>query len=265
MRKQTTYRIVQITHSLLFLVLSFPLSTHTAIAESIENGKLPIAVLLEKAELCLKRDHLTFPSGNNAVGYVRQILDISPHHPEAQRILREVVARYNALSHTALERAEALREREIDKAENLHERSVHLARKYRLQEEEPLDTEKRIYLSRQQESPNSPPMISHQDGLSVANSDVQTALREVVERYLSLSETALHQGDREAAKRHLDISRDLIMRYNLAVVPSDTLVDRLLRSEQHLTSVEMQQSSPVSKAVQPTQPLHVPVFITQSF
>jgi hypothetical protein len=69
-----------------------------------------IAAILVQAERALAEDRLTLPPGNNAVAYAQEVLDLAPGHPQAQGILRAVVARYDGLiAGAALERAEALR------------------------------------------------------------------------------------------------------------------------------------------------------------
>ena len=76
-------------------------------AEQKRPGPSRIAAILVQAERALAEDRLTLPPGNNAVAYAQEVLDLAPGNPEAQGILRAVVARYALLAGAALGRAEA--------------------------------------------------------------------------------------------------------------------------------------------------------------
>ena len=94
----------------------FMLAAYPGLSQGAEQKRpgpsTRIAAILVEAERALAEDRLTLPPGNNAVAYVQEVLDLAPGHPEAQRILRAVVARYGLIARAAPERAEALRRQE---------------------------------------------------------------------------------------------------------------------------------------------------------
>ena len=84
-----------------------------------------IAAILVQAERALAEDRLTLPPGNNAVAYAQEVLDLAPGDPEAQGILRAVVARYGVIAGAALDRAEALRRQEAGRRRfRLHQEPI---------------------------------------------------------------------------------------------------------------------------------------------
>jgi hypothetical protein len=91
----------------------FVLAAYPGLSQGAEQKRpgpsTRIAAILVQAERALAEDRLTLPPGNNAVAYAQEVLDLAPGHPEAQGILRAVVARYGLIAGAALERAEALR------------------------------------------------------------------------------------------------------------------------------------------------------------
>jgi hypothetical protein len=91
----------------------FMLAAYPGLSQGAEQKRpgpsTRIAAILVEAERALAEDRLTLPPGNNAVAYAQEVLDLAPGDPEAQRILRAVVAR---IAGAAPERAEALRRQE---------------------------------------------------------------------------------------------------------------------------------------------------------
>jgi hypothetical protein len=89
----------------------FVLAAYPGLSQGAEQNRpglsTRIAAILVQAERALAEDRLTLPPGNNAVSYAQEVLDLAPGHPEAQGILRAVVARYGLIAGAALERAEA--------------------------------------------------------------------------------------------------------------------------------------------------------------
>ena len=89
----------------------FVLAAYPGLSQGAEQKRLGpstrIAAILVQAERALAEDRLTLPPGNNAVAYAQEVLDLAPGDPEAQGILRAVVARYALLAGAALGRAEA--------------------------------------------------------------------------------------------------------------------------------------------------------------
>jgi|GEM_PF-2719026 len=57
----------------------------------------PIEERLIAAQKALQKNRLTIPPGDNAVGYYREILEISPHNPIAKAGLEKVAERYQRL------------------------------------------------------------------------------------------------------------------------------------------------------------------------
>ncbi len=94
----------------------FVLAAYPGLSQGAEQKRpcpsTRIAAILVQAERALAEYRLTLPPGNNAVAYAQEVLDLAPGHPEAQGILRAVVARYGLIAGAALERAEALRRQE---------------------------------------------------------------------------------------------------------------------------------------------------------
>jgi hypothetical protein len=94
----------------------FVLAAYPGLSQGAEQKRpgpsTRIAAILVQAERALAEDRLTLPPGNNAVAYAQEVLDLAPGNPEAQRILRAVVARYGLIAGAAPERAEALRRQE---------------------------------------------------------------------------------------------------------------------------------------------------------
>ncbi len=205
-----------------------------------------IEALVAKAKAALKENRLTVPSGNNAVGYAQQVLNLSPGHPEAQRILRAVVDRYETLGAASLDRADALWQAEIDKAQILQRRGSEVARNYRLPDntlakiEERVANARKLRLNAAAEITASVPA----DRPDVAG---------MIERYLDLSEEASSQGAFAESESHLNVSRDLMTRYNLAEADRDRLSRHVTHAERELASRRTAyagQSSAVSRATE---------------
>lgn len=187
-----------------------------------------VSVLLGKARTALQENRLTVPSGDNAVGYAQQVLDLAPGHPEAQRILRTVVARYETLGNASLDRAEIVWKTEIEKAQTYQQRGSQVAREFRLADNSLAKIETRIANTRQLRvnAPADP----------VAESIARTEVVEIVERYLGLSEEASSQGALAEAESHLSVSRDLMTRYDLSEAERHRLMRRLTHTERQLAA-----------------------------
>lgn len=161
-----------------------------------------IEALLSKAKQPLTENRLTFPSGDNAVGYAQQVLDLVPQHPKAQQILREVVARYGALSESSLDRAETLRKQELRKAETYRRRGEQIAQRYHLLPEATLRSlEKRIAA------------LKGEDALtedSVENYPLaRETLEYMMEYYRVQSAVALGRGRAEEARHYQEVAWEL--------------------------------------------------------
>ena len=94
----------------MLLAWVFVLAAYPGLASGAEQKRpgpsTRIEAILVQAERALAEDRLTLPPGNNAVAYAQEVLDLAPGNPEAQGILRAVVARYALLAGAALGRAE---------------------------------------------------------------------------------------------------------------------------------------------------------------
>ncbi len=161
-----------------------------------------IAALLGKAERALAEDRLTVPSGRNAVGYAQEVLDLEPGNPEAQRILRAVVARYGLIAGAALDRAEALRRQELARAETYRSRGEKVVRRFKL---------------------SAAPLSSVAERLDAEGARTARASREARERhpvarrialrmvgeYLHKSAVALDGGRVAEARRYFDLAAQI--------------------------------------------------------
>jgi hypothetical protein len=205
-----------------------------------------IETLLGKAEAALKENRLTVPSGNNAVGYAQQVLNLAPNHPEAQRILQAVVARYETLGNASLDRAEAVWKAEIDKAQAYQQRGSTVARNYRIPDNALAKVEERITHARKSRSGAPTEMTA---GRTAESKQVA----EIIERYLDLSEQASSQNALAEAESHLSVSRDLLARNTLAEIDRDRLSRRVLNVDRELASRKTENaaaSSAVSRAAE---------------
>ena len=79
-------------------------------------------------------DRLTNPSGDNAVGYAQEVLDLDPA-PGPQRILRDVVSRYGVMAGAVLDRVEAVKQQELAKANTFRTLGEQVAERHGLSDE----------------------------------------------------------------------------------------------------------------------------------
>lgn len=220
-----------------------------------------VEIFLAKAKTALEEDRLTIPSGNNAVGYAQQVLDLVPNHPEAQQILRAVVARYGALGNASLDRAETLWMQEIQKAHKYHKRGARVAQEHHLSDDSLAVMEQRI--ANAQQPPSSMALTTTASGGST-----QAVLLDVVERYLTLSEEASNKGALMEAEQHLNVSRDLITHYSLSSAESHRLIRRLMHMERLLAARKAAEAERFDSARTITKASPYagkPVFIPPSF
>jgi len=171
-----------------------------------------ITALLAKAEQALAEDRLTVPSGDNAVAYAQEVLDLAPEHPAAQRILRDVVSRYGVIAEVALDRVEAVKHRELGKAHAYRARGERVAQRHGLPDEPLHRVDERI-VALDPESLQGP-IEEHPLARKVVS--------RLIERYADKAEVALNMGNVAGARRYHDIARDLASDYR---VPGEVLAD----------------------------------------
>ncbi len=171
-----------------------------AIGPSPSEHTLRIKKSLAEARTALAEDRLTIPSGNNAVAYAQQVLDLAPGDPEAQKILEWVVARYQALGENTLTRAQSEMQRALGRAETYQHRAEGVAKRFQLPERslEPLGWR----MAAVKEELQSP--VLHR------------AVRDMVDRYVQLGETALAQGVVEEARLDLAEAQEVAAKYGIS-------------------------------------------------
>ena len=165
-----------------------------------------ITALLSKAERALAEDRLTEPSGDNAVAYAQEVLDLAPEHPVAQRILRDVVSRYAVFEEAALDRVEAVKQQELVKANTFRARGEQVAERHGLPDERLHRLDERIAAL----DPGSlqGPIEEHPLARKVVS--------RLVERYADKAELALNMGNVAGARRYHEIARDLASNYRIS-------------------------------------------------
>ncbi|MGQ0592644.1 MAG: hypothetical protein ACT4QB_08340 [Gammaproteobacteria bacterium] len=190
-----------------------------------------IAAILVRAERALAEDRLTLPSGHNAVSYAQEVLDLAPGHPEAQSILRAVVARYGLIAGAALDRAEALRQQQLARAQVYRSRGEGVAHRFNLSA---------APLSVVAERMNG--VEAHPHGASaVHNSTItigqrqplaQRVLARLVGEYLRASEVALEGGRVTDARRYWDVAGQIARDHRVSNPGLDGLERRVTAAEQ---------------------------------
>lgn len=182
-----------------------------AVGKIQSEHTLRIEKSLAEARTALAEDRLTIPSGNNAVAYAQQVLDLAPGDPEAQKILEWVIARYQALGENSLTRAESEMQRALGRAETYQHRAEGVAKRFQLPERslEPLDR----HMAAIKEELQSP--------------GLRRAMRDIVDRYLQLSETALVQGAVEEARLDLAEAQEVAAKYGISDPQMQALARRI--------------------------------------
>jgi hypothetical protein len=152
--------------------------------------------LLVQARRALNEERLTLPADDNAVGYAQRILELSPGHPQARRILEEAVARYGTMAKIALDRADAAKAQEVEKARAYHARAKRIAARYGLPDADP-----RRDAARLSAAAIEPQALEEKR----APSPDQAAL---IAAYAAKGSAALNAGNLAEAKRYLGLARD---------------------------------------------------------
>ena len=184
-----------------------------------------IAAILVQAERALEEDRLTLPSGRNAVSYAQEVLDLAPGHPEAQGILRAVVARYGLIAGAALDRAEALRRQELARARAYRSRGEGVAHRFKLSTA-PLST-----------------IAERMDGVEARPAGASTValqrqplahrvLVRLVRQYLHESEVALGSGRVHHARRYWEVAGQIARDHRVSNPGLDRLERRVAAAEQ---------------------------------
>lgn len=181
-----------------------------------------ITALLAKAERALAGGRLTDPSGDNAVAYAQEVLDLAPEHPGAQRILRDVVSRYGVFAEAALDRVEAVKQQELAKANTFRARGEQIAERHGLYDERLHRVDERI-AALEPESLQSP-IEEHPL--------VRKVVSRLIERYADKAEHALNRGNVAGARSYRDIARDLASNYRIPIKARADLGGRVEGAEQ---------------------------------
>jgi hypothetical protein len=212
----------------------FVLAAYPGLSPGAEQKRLGppnrIAAILAQADRALAEDRLTLPSGHNAVSYAQEVLDLAPGHPEAQGILRAVVARYGLIAGAALDRAEALRQQELARAQAYRSRGEGVAHRFNLSTA-PLSTvaermdgvEAPLHGARAVE--NSTITIGQRQPLA------HRVLARLVDRYLRESEVALGGGRVHDARRYCEVARQIARDHRVSNPGLDRLERRVAAVE----------------------------------
>lgn len=213
-----------------------------------------ITALLAKAERALTEDRLTVPSGDNAVAYAQEVLDLAPEHPVAQRILREVVSRYAVIAEAALDRVEAVKRQELAKANTFRARGEQVAERHGLPDERLHRLDERIAAS----DPGSlqGPIEEHPPARKIVS--------RLIERYADKAELALNMGHVAGARRYHDIARDLASDYRFSNGALADLRGRIEGAEQARPIAQTDVEQPAG-VVQASTRQFKAVFIPPSF
>ncbi len=194
-----------------------------AVAEPAD-GAQRIPTLLSQARRALAQDRLTLPSGDNAVRYAQQILDLAPGHPDALRVLEEVVQRYGLIADTALDRAEALRAREVARARTYQRRGQDVVQRFNITDAPLRQLSDRIGAL------DRPGLITGVEA-DERHPAPRRLLDELISDYAGKSEYALQRGDPAEARRYCDIAKDIAARYRVPPVGLAVLDQRVLVAE----------------------------------
>ncbi|MGH8592113.1 MAG: hypothetical protein ACREXX_23200 [Gammaproteobacteria bacterium] len=184
-----------------------------------------IAAILVQAERSLAEDRLTLPSGHNAVSYAQEVLDLAPDHPEAQGILRAVVARYGLIAGAALDRAEALRRQELAKAQAYRSRGEGVAQRFHLSAA-PLSAVAERMDGVEARPGGASAVARRQPPLT------HRVLARLVGEYLHESEVALEGGRVHDARRYWDIAGQIARDHRVSNPDLDGLERRVAAAEQ---------------------------------
>ena len=197
------------SYSAMFLAFALGLWPGMAPAAELAEARRAQAItaLLAKAERALAEDRLTNPSGNNAVAYAQEVLDLAPKHPVAQRILRDVVSRYGMMAEAALERVEAVKRQELTKANTFRARGEQLAERHGLSDERLHRVDERIAAL----EPRSLQSPIEEHPL------VRQVVSRLIKRYAEKAELALNMGNGAGAQSYRDIARDLASNYRIPI------------------------------------------------
>ncbi len=207
---KTSYRAMLLP----FVLLLWPGTVPAAELAEAQRAQA-ITALLAKAKRALADDRLTAPSGDNAVAYAQEVLDLAPEHPVAQRILRDVVSRYGVIAEAALDRVEAVKQQELGKASTFRARGERVAQRHGLPDEPLQRLDERIAAL----DPGSPGTL---EGPIEEHPVARKVVSRLIERYADKAELALNMGNMAEARRYHDIARDLASDYR---VPGEALAD----------------------------------------
>jgi hypothetical protein len=190
-----------------------------------------IAAILAQADRALAEDRLTLPSGHNAVSYAQEVLDLAPGHPEAQGILRAVVARYGLIAGAALDRAEALRRQELARARAYRWRGEGVAHRFNLSTAPLSAVAERIDgveagLHGASAVDNSTITIGQRQPLA------HRVIARLVRQYLHESEVALGGGRMHDARRYWEVARQIARDHRVSNPGLDRLEHRVATAEQ---------------------------------
>jgi hypothetical protein len=195
-------------------------SWNLSAADSVKEKDGEIAGFLNKAKRAIAQDRLTTPRKDNAFNYVEQALAISPEHPEAIMLLEQITDRYDALVATRLKHGEQMRQKSLTQAKNFHERAQNIldqhsisnaslvSMKYKIAKyEASLNVEKDI--NKDKKRPNA-------------------AIETLVDQHITLSESALEEGNIREAQWHTRQAVAMTQRYGLSNRKLELLQDRIL-------------------------------------
>ncbi|MGH8581699.1 MAG: hypothetical protein ACREWG_02715 [Gammaproteobacteria bacterium] len=214
------------TACLALVLAALAIQPGPAVAEPLDAAYRAqrIPTLLSQARRALAQDRLTLPSGDNAVRYAQQILDLAPGHPDALRVLEEVVQRYGLIADTALDRAEALRAREVARARTYQRRGQDVVQRFNIPDA-PLRG-----LSARIGALDETALNAGVEGAK-RHPAAQRLLDELIAGYAGKSESALQRGDPAEARRYCDIAKDIAARYQVPLTGLAALDQRVLVAE----------------------------------
>ena len=207
----------------------FVLAAYPGLSQGAEQKRpgpsTRIAAILVEAERALAEDRLTLPPGNNAVAYAQEVLDLAPGDPEAQGILRAVVARYGLIAGAALDRAEALRRQELARAQAYRSRGEGVAHRFNL------STAPLSAVAERMDGVEARP-----NGVSAMALQRQPLAHRVYTRlvgqYLHESEVALEGGRVRDARRYWEVADQIARDHRVSDPGLDGLERRVAAAEQ---------------------------------
>ena len=246
---KTSYRAMFLAFALVFWPGMVP-AAELAEAQRAQA----ITALLAQAERALAEDRLTVPSGDNAVAYAQEVLDLAPEHLIAQRILRDVVSRYGVIAEAALDRVEAVKQQELAKATTFRARGEQVAERHGLPDERLHRVDKRIAAldpGSLQNPIEEPPLA-------------RKVVSRLVERYADKAKLALNMGNVSEARRYHDIARDLASDYRISSGALADLGGRIEGAEQARSIAQTDVDQPAG-ALQASPREFKAVFIPPAF